>query len=348
MAQGARRKLDHLEICAQQDVQSSGAPRGLYGLRPEALPDLDLEEVDLRARYLGREFASPLLITGMTGGVKQGGELNLVLAREADRRSIPMGLGSMRLALEHPEASELFDVKREVPNVFLIGNLGLAAFREGVGPGDIEQLVRRFRLDAFAFHLNALQECIQPEGRTRFGGLCKSLEEVIRKLPVPVIVKEVGSGMTGETFARLSRLGAAAVDVGGKGGTSWSVIEGSRGPANSQTRRLGELFRNWGLTTLESVEECAAARKATGSSAEILATGGMWDGLRAASALALGASGVGIGLPVMRAALSPPPGLTPQEAVGQELDFVERGLRIAVFCSGARCPADVQVHGRGQ
>lgn len=327
-----QRKDDHIAICMQQPVESQGTPFATCRLQPQALPEMDFQDVDLAQDFLGRMFSMPLLITGMTGGTKNGVQVNQALALAAQTYNIPMGLGSQKMMIKDRSFRPFFDVRTVAPKVFLIGNLGAVSLNYGVSVDDVRWLVDDLKLDAFALHLNALQECIQPEGERNFSDLLQKIEVLARLLPVPLIAKEVGSGLGAHTCRRLVDAGIRAIDVGGHGGTSWSVIEGYRGNALGQ--RLGELFRNWGLSTEESLAQCV---RAVPSGFPLIATGGMRDGLQVAKAVARGARMVGVGLPLFRAAVSPPAGQSAQEAVENELAFFQQSLKIALFCSGARC-----------
>ncbi len=332
----AERKQHHIDICRTQDVESRTKGYDGFFLAPEALPDFSPEHLDTRRKFLGQVFSWPFLITGMTGGVRDGQLINETLALLAERWNIPMGLGSQKLMLKDPSSKRLFDVRKVAPRVFLIGNIGAVSFNYGVEIDDIVRMTEELELNACAVHLNALQEQIQPEGERNFENLLPQIETLVRRLPVPVVVKEVGSGMTAETCRRLFSAGVAAVDVGGSGGTSWSVIEGKRG--DHLTHRLGELFRNWGLSTLDSVRECAPVARAFGlaPARDVVATGGVRDGVHAAVLLGLGAQMCGVGLPFFRAVVNPPQGCTPEDSLEQEMKFFTRSLRIAMYCSGAQ------------
>lgn len=342
MAAGARRKDEHLRICAEEDVESHGNAwtRGghRWALAPDPLPNLHIEEVDLSQTFLGRRFGSPFLIAGMTGGVEKGQWLNHVLGEAAQRLNIPMGLGSMRLLFEDPSLKKHFDLRPSLPNIFLIGNLGAVSLNMGVTPLQVARLAESLQLNAFALHLNALQEAVQPEGNRDFRDLLKKIAAVVKECPVPVILKEVGSGILPQSLTPLLETGVAAIDVGGSGGTSWSVVEGHRG--GGLHRRLGELFRNWGVGTAHSLSLCRSWLQKPGNHMPaqypLVATGGVRDGWQGALLVALGATMVGVGLPLMRAALTPAEGLTPEEAVDAELNFFLQSLRIAMFCSGCR------------
>jgi isopentenyl-diphosphate delta-isomerase len=332
----AARKQDHIDICANAQVESVVQRPGGWFLAPEALPDFSPQQIDTTQTFLGRTFSLPILVTGMTGGVREGQRINEILARAAERWNIPMGLGSQKLMLKDPACKKMFDVRATAPGAFLIGNLGAVSFNYGIRIDDVARMVDDLQLNAFALHLNSLQEQIQPEGERNFSGLFEHLEKLVRVLPVPVMVKEVGSGMTASTCRRIFETGVAAVDVGGHGGTSWGVIEGLRGDA-MQTR-LGELFRNWGLSTEESIAECKPVAKAFGEvpTKQLIATGGVRDGLQVAVLSALGATMCGVGLPFFKAVVNPTAGLSPDESLDQEIRFFARSLEIAMYCSGAR------------
>ena len=225
----AGRKQDHIDICRSRDVESVTSVWEKYCLEPEALPDFSPDEISTNQDFLGQTFSLPFLITGMTGGVRDGQRINEVLAAAAEKFNIPMGLGSQKLMLKDNAYRELFDVRRKSPRVFLIGNIGAVSFNYGITTDQIASLVDSLELNAFAVHLNLLQELIQPEGERNFSRLLPYIETLVQQLPVPVVVKEVGSGMSAATCQRLFDVGVAAVDVGGRGGTSWSVIEGMRG-----------------------------------------------------------------------------------------------------------------------
>ncbi len=329
------RKNDHIRICTQEKVESVGNSFQGVELLPEAVPDFDISEVDTARSFLGTRFSLPIFMTGMTGGVERGQEINETLAYAAQKHNIAMGLGSQKILIHRPDLKHLFEVRKVAPKVFLIGNLGVVSFNYGVTIDDVKRLVDDFQLNAFALHTNALQECVQWEGERNFSNSYRFISEIVRALPVPVIVKEVGSGIGPQTFRRLAECGVAAIDVGGRGGTSWSAIEGMRGDKNRG--RLGELFRNWGLSTDQSLRLCVEEQGLMcHSKVEVLATGGIRDGIQVAKAVALGASLVGIGLPFFKAVVSPPVGQTSLEALESELKFFEESLRISLFCTGSR------------
>lgn len=336
-----KRKNEHIHICQTQMVESHGANEwDSVILTPEALPECDFKAIQSHQTYLNTRFSLPIFITGMTGGIENGQKINLILAKLAQKYNIPMGLGSQKIMLSDPACTSMFDVKKQVPDVFLIGNIGAVSFNYEISPQQIvEKLIKPLHLNAFAVHLNPLQECIQPEGETNFYNLLKQIESLVKLSPVPIIVKEVGSGIASATFHKLMNIGVSSIDVSGRGGTSWSVIEGYRN--TSHANRLGELFRNWGLTTKEALELAVANKQKSRSNVEITATGGIRNGLNVAKAVALGASMCGVGLPFFKAIMSPPNGLDAFESLENEFLFFKDSLQISMFCCGAKQLSDL-------
>ncbi|MBX9704006.1 MAG: alpha-hydroxy-acid oxidizing protein, partial [Silvanigrellaceae bacterium] len=249
--------------------------------------------------------------------------------------NIPMGLGSQKIMIHDPKLRRLFDVKKVAPKVFLIGNIGAVSFNYSITLKNILQVIDDLALDAFALHLNVLQECIQPEGEKNFARLLDKIGELVGLSPVPIVIKEVGAGIAPQTVKKLVGVGVKAIDVGGKGGTNWSLIEGLR--ADPLGNRLGKLFAHWGLTTEKSLELCVQALKQEKSSVSLIATGGIRNGLHIAKAIAMGATMAGVGLPIFKAAAMPPSEkLSSLEAVEQEMLFFQKSLAISMFCSGAQ------------
>lgn len=332
------RKSQHITICETQDVEASDRYTGFTDLvlLPRALPELAWKELDTSREFLGRRFTYPILITGMTGGLRRGAEINLRLARAAAQFDIPMGVGSQRIALENPDHAAIFAVKRQVPGVFLIGNLGAAQLIGRSKAAALEwckRAVEQIEADALALHVNVLQEVIQVEGDRDFRGLLERIEHVCRHLPVPVVVKEVGCGIDLETARCLVESGVRAIDVGGKGGTSWSLIEGERA-ASGVTQTVGRTFRDWGIPTA-----CAAlALRKKFPDLELVATGGIRDGLTVAKAAALGCRMAGIGLPLLRAALAS------EDAPFDLLETLTRELKTAMIASGSAHLGDMTQH----
>ena len=323
----ARRKDSHLAVVAQEDVESGLSQRAWerWGLPHLALPEGRPEDMDLRTSLLGKALNAPVMIAGMTGGSPRAGEINRRLAVVAQELGLAMGLGSQRVLLEQDGLVPTFQVRDLAPDVLLLANVGAIQLSLGVGVDDCRRLVDLVGADALAVHLNPIQEMVQPEGDRDWRDLRPRIEELISTVGVPVVIKEVGFGISGE-MARICRdMGAVAIDVGGGGGTSWARIEGLRAQ-DPERQAMGETFRRWGITTGDAVIECRAA---LGQDFPIIATGGVRTGVDVARALALGADIAGMALPFFRAADESEDAAT---ALGRR---ILEELRIAMLCSGA-------------
>jgi isopentenyl-diphosphate delta-isomerase len=322
----AQRKEDHIRINLEEDVRSKGITTGLEAYRfiHQALPELDLTQVNTSCTVLGHALGAPLLISSMTGGVSRALTINRNLATAAQRLGLAMGLGSQRVALEQAEVAALFQVREVAPDILLFANLGAVQLNYGYGVGECLRVVEMVQADALILHLNPLQEAVQVGGNVNFAGLLARIGEVCRALPVPVVVKEVGWGISEDVARALVGVGVAAIDVAGAGGTSWSEVERHR--ADSPRRaRVSSAFASWGIPTAESL---LAVRRAA-PQLPIVASGGMRGGVDVAKAVALGASLVGLASPVLRAAT------VSVDAVLDELSAVLDELRICMFCIGA-------------
>lgn len=319
------RKTDHIRINLEEDVRS-GLTTGLerYRFVHRALPEVDLDAVDLAQELFGRRLRAPLLISSMTGGAAEAEAINLALAEAAQETGIAMGVGSQRAALEHPELSGTFQVRRAAPDILLLANLGAIQLNYGYGVDECRRAVEMIEADALILHLNALQEAVQPEGETRFAGLLGRIEAVCRALPVPVIAKEVGWGFSEKDARRLADVGVAAVDVAGAGGTSWSQVEMHRAQDPAQ-RRLAAAFIDWGIPTAEAILN---VRRAAPNLA-VIASGGLRSGVDVAKCLALGARLGGMAGPFLKAAVHSP------KTVVDVINEMRREVQVCMFASGA-------------
>ena len=320
------RKIDHIRINLEEDVAAKGITTGLerYRFEHQALPDQDFDDVDTAVRFLEHEVRLPLLISSMTGGVAEGGRINRNLARAAQACGVALGLGSGRIALEDTAAREHFRVRREAPDVLLLANLGAVQLNYGYDARHCRDLVEMLEANALILHLNALQEAVQPEGNTRFAGLLDRIAEVCARLPIPVVVKEVGWGLSADVVRLLGQAGVAAVDLAGAGGTSWSEVERRR--SGDQMAAVAAAFAGWGISTADAL---VAARRAA-PTLPIVASGGIRNGVEVAKCLALGADLAGLASPLLKAAARS------AEEAERALEVIGRQLRIAMFCVGAR------------
>ncbi|HVR89315.1 MAG TPA: type 2 isopentenyl-diphosphate Delta-isomerase [Candidatus Limnocylindria bacterium] len=333
-----RRKAEHLRIAAEEDVETRRAAGwDDVHLVHDALPVVDAASVDLGATLLGQRLALPLVIAGMTGGHGGAERVNAVLARAAARHGLAIGVGSQRAALRDPRLRRTYAVVREeAPDAFVIANVGISQLvtqDDGVplGADDIRALVSMIGANAIALHLNYLEESVQPEGQTRARGALAAIRALVRRSPVPVIVKETGAGISGAVARRLKSLGVRGIDVGGVGGTSFAAVEALRATARGDVARsqLGQTFRDWGVPSAVAVAGCAR------SGLPVIATGGVRSGLDAAKALALGATAVGVGRPLLQRALQG------EAAVDAWIAQFALELRTATFLSGVRRSRDL-------
>jgi len=329
----AARKADHIRINLEEDVRS-GLTTGLerYHFVHQALPELNLAEVDTAVAWFGKTLHAPLLISSMTGGTPAAAAINHNLAAAAQAAGIAMGLGSQRAAVENAALAATFQVRDVAPDILLFANLGAVQFNYGYGLDQCRRAVDMIQADALVLHLNALQEAVQPEGDANFAGLLKKIEAVCRALPVPVIAKEVGWGISEGAATRLAEAGVAAIDVAGAGGTSWSQVEMHRAKSETQ-KRVAAAFIDWGIPTAEAIQNVRRAAP----SLPVIASGGLRDGIDVAKSVALGAGLCGLASPFLKAAdLS-------VEATAEAIAELARELRIAMFATGAGSIAQLQV-----
>jgi isopentenyl-diphosphate Delta-isomerase len=321
----ASRKADHIRINLEEDVRS-GLTTGLerYRFTHQAVPELNLAEVDTRVTWFGKRLAAPLLISSMTGGTAEAQRLNQTLAEAAQAAGIAMGLGSQRAAVENPSLAATFQVRNVAPDILLFANLGAVQLNYGYGLEQCRRAVDMIGADALILHLNALQEAVQPEGDGNFAGLLRQIEAVCRALPVPVIAKEVGWGISEQAARQLAAAGVAAIDVAGAGGTSWSQVEMHRAKTATQ-RRIAAAFIDWGIPTAEAIQNVRRAVPGL----PIIASGGLRDGIDLAKCVALGADLGGMAGPFLKAAA------VSVEAVTEAASELSRELRIAMFAAGA-------------
>lgn len=321
-----QRKADHIQINLQQDVRSA-LTTGLENYRfiHEALPELDLARINPSLSLLGRRLAAPILISSMTGGAEAAGEINERLARAAQEVGVAMGIGSQRAALERSELIPTFSIARKVaPDILLFANLGAVQLNEGYGIEHCRRAVDMLAADALILHLNPLQEAVQNGGDTNFAGLARKIEAICQKLETPVIVKEVGWGISERTAKLLAECGVFAIDVAGAGGTSWSQVEMHRAP-NEFTRQLAATFVGWGIPTAESIQRV----KRAAPNVTIFASGGLKDGLDIAKCIALGATLGGMAGQFLKAAA-----ISTEKAI-EMMKLTKRQIEVAMFACGA-------------
>jgi isopentenyl-diphosphate delta-isomerase len=321
------RKADHIRINLEEDV-SSGLTTGLenYYFIHQALPELNLNDIDLRTTFLGKSLNAPILISSMTGGTKEAERINQILATAAQKTGIAMGVGSQRAAIENPKLSHTYNVRDVAPDILLFANLGAIQLNYGYSIDECQKAIDMIEADALILHLNPLQEAVQPEGDTNFSGLLTQIEHICKSLSIPVIAKEVGWGISGNTAKQLQDAGISAIDVAGAGGTSWSQVEMHRA-RNPREARLASTFTNWGIPTADSITQVHQSCPEI----PIIASGGIYNGLEIAKCIALGASLGGMAGPFLKAAA---------DSIDTTVNIIRdisREIQITMFSSGASC-----------
>jgi isopentenyl-diphosphate delta-isomerase len=327
-----QRKADHIKINLEKDVRSALTTRlEDYHFVHEALPEIDLGQIDTSVELFATRLEAPILISSMTGGTAEAESINLRLAEAAQEMKIAMGVGSQRAAIENPEQAKTFQVRRVAPDILLFANLGAVQLNYGYGIDQCRRAVDMIGANALILHFNPLQEAVQDAGDTNFEGLAKKVEAICKQLEVPVIAKEVGWGISERSAKLLRDCGVQAIDVAGAGGTSWSQVEMHRAP-DEFTRRLAATFVGWGIPTADSILNVKKA--APGMT--IFASGGLKDGLDIAKCIALGATLGGMAGPFLKAAA------ISTENVLQMMKLTKKQIEVTMFACGARNLRELQ------
>jgi isopentenyl-diphosphate delta-isomerase len=324
-----QRKADHIALCATEDVGFRRASTLFENVRlvHDALPDLDEQAIDTSVTLLGKRLRAPIVIASMTGGTDEAGKINRELAGIAEERGLGFGLGSQRAMHVREGTAPTYRVRQAAPTTLVLGNLGVVQARE-MTTDQIKSLLAEVGADALCVHLNPAMELVQPGGDRDFSRGLETIGRLVAELPVPVVVKETGCGLSPEVGRRLRNVGVQHLDVSGAGGTSWVGVETKRAglEGDEPSRALGEVFWDWGIPTAASVALLAPLGFRT-----IIATGGVKSGLDVAKAIALGASAAGVARPILQA--------LHQGGRAQALacvDGLERELRAAMLLTGSR------------
>lgn len=247
----------------------------------QALPELNYNEIDLSCQWLGKSIKAPLLINAITGGAEETSQINAILSKTAKRFGLAMAVGSQSAALENRDLRKTYSIARKInPHGILLANVSAnVPWKEAL------QAIEMIEADGLQLHLNVLQELLMDEGDRDFRGIWDNIGYIIENSPVPVIVKEVGFGLSKEAAQKLYQAGARILDLGGSGGTNFAAIENSR--KNQEARQT---FVDWGIPTACSLLEVASL----GLPIQIVASGGIRTGIEICKALRLGAQIVGI------------------------------------------------------
>jgi isopentenyl-diphosphate delta-isomerase len=324
-----QRKKDGIEIPLQQNVQARSTSTYLEHVKlvHNALPEIDYDDIDLSTTFLGHKFNAPLIIDSMTGGTDEATVINGRLGELAAKYGLGMGLGSQRAGLKSEELAATYSVARKnAPNAFLIANIGGAQLAKGLSVDDARKIVKMVDANALVVHLNPLQELVQPEGEPRYKGVSSKIVELVKNMDVPIIVKEVGAGISREVAIKLEMAGVSAINVAGTGGTSWAGVEKHRADVvkDHKKARLGELFWDWGIPTAASLIEAKSV-----VNLPLIASGGLRNGLEVAKCIALGATMAAMAYPFLKAAAQS------REALFEFADSVLTEIRSTMFLVGA-------------
>ncbi len=321
------RKQDHIDIVLHQNVGAKGITTGFerFFFEHNACPEIDLDQIDLSVTLWERQLQAPFLISSMTGGTAAAQTINLILAEAAQALGIAMGVGSQRAGIENPEQMITYQVRSVAPDILLLANLGAVQLNYGYSVDQARQAVESIAADALILHLNPLQEAVQPHGDRNWANLLDKIEILVQQLPVPVIAKEVGNGISAALAQRLAECGVAAIDIAGSGGTSWSEVEAHR-QQDPRRRQVAHAFASWGIPTALALLEVQRQIPHL----PIIASGGIRNGVDAAKAIALGATLVGSAAPALQPAVN-----DQAQAVYDMFATLIEELRIASFCTGS-------------
>jgi isopentenyl-diphosphate delta-isomerase len=281
------RKKEHVDLVISKGAQyrkTNGLER--FEFIHDALPEISLGSVDLSCDFLQKKLKWPIMITAITGGYKDAAQINESLALVAEKYGLAFGVGSQRAMVEKPELAYTYQVRKVAPTIPLVANIG--AYQLKKYPFEkIETIVSKIEADALAVHLNPLQEVVQPEGDTDYSSVIDAISRTCERMPVPVIAKETGAGISQDAALKLKAAGVKYIDVAGAGGTSWSSVEYLR---DGVVPGFGE----WGIPTAESIIQCRGVLP-------LIASGGLRSGIDCAKAITLGANLAGAAYPFLMA-----------------------------------------------
>lgn len=322
-----QRKTEHIRLCLTDQVEGVNKSTGLEGISfiHNALPEINFNDISLTTDFLQKQLKAPFLVSSMTGGSALATEINLNLAVASEEKGWAIGLGSTRALLESTAYEDSFLIRKQAKTVPVIANLGAVQLNYGYGVDECQRIVDATEADSLVLHLNSLQEVVQDGGDLNFDQLLPRIEEICKKLSVPVGVKEVGFGIDGTVAKKLYDVGIHYVDVAGAGGTSWSQVEKLR-TKDPLREAAAEAFNNWGLPT----KDCLVSVRSALPKVPLVASGGMKTGLDAAKALTIGADVVGYARTLLKAATES------VEEVINVMDQIEFELKMAMFGIGVK------------
>jgi isopentenyl-diphosphate delta-isomerase len=319
------RKGDHIRLCLEPGSQAMGSVFEKYRLPYVALPEMQLEDVDTSYDLFGKTLSMPLIIASMTGGSEHGRTINTNLAIAAEQCGVAMGLGSQRIGLEKQDAKDTFQlVRKHAPHAFIMANMGAVQLNYGHTIDSYRKIVDMVQADALYLHLNPLQEALQPGGDTDWRDLTQKIQKLVAAVDVPVFVKEVGHGISGEVARTLFEAGVSAIDTASVGGTSYAWVEAQR----AHNSDFAEWFKDFGVPTDQSVLQAAQARAKKDQL--VITSGGIRSPLDGLKCRALGADLFSAAVPFLA------PAMESAEAVIEVIEDWKNGLRIAMFATGTK------------
>jgi len=322
MSQITQRKQDHIDAVLNDPlVERNQSDFDAIQLTHRALPELNFSEIDTTTQFLDHTISFPFLIASMTGGAAQNLQyINQHLAEAAEVCQVPMAVGSQRAMILDQAAETSFELRQFAPTVPLIANMGAVQLNYGFGIDEARKAVETLDANALYLHLNPLQELIQPEGDTNFAQLADKIHQLSQQLEVPIILKEVGSGLSPVDIELGLQAGISLFDIAGRGGTSWSRIE-----AHRADNELGILFQDWGLTTVQSLQ----LAKPYQNRAQFIASGGIRNGIDMAKSVIIGGRLCGVAAPLLSSAMES------TDAVVQTIEQFKQEFATAQFLLGA-------------
>ena len=327
----SKRKSEHIKIALGKPVGFQKKTTGFenYDFIHCALPEMDYDEVDTKIEFLGKILSFPLMVSAVTGGFEGALSINQKLAQACKATGIALGVGSQRQIFENNDYLESFRIVRKTtPESVILANIGACQIRKIKDLTPFQKLVDLIEADGLVVHLNPLQELLQPEGDNCFKGVLEGIQKLVQGLNVPVIVKEIGCGISKEVAEKLVKAGVFCIDIAGAGGTSWAGIESYRIHPNEKALKFWE----WGIPTASSLE---MVRDIKG--VKIIASGGICDGITVAKALALGAELCGSALPLLKV-------LAEKKTAGlvSEIESWHEELKTILFLTGSRTINDLR------
>ena len=326
------RKAKHVELVVREQVEHREKRTDFddFDFEHNALPELAFSEIETEITLFGQPLRVPLIISSMTGGYADATQINRALAGTAERYGLAMGVGSERQALENNRHHSSFSVVREAaPNAFIFANIGgveVSRLHANRKVAELRKIIDLVQANALAVHLNPLQELLQPEGSRDFRGVLDGIAACAKELGVPIMVKEVGAGISKAVARKLLDVGVRAIDVAGAGGTSWAGVEILRN--DDRTKAMLDPFWDWGIPTAQALANVSELKSEYDF--DLIASGGIRNGLDIAKSLVLGANAAAVARPLIQAYID-----GGEEALFALLDTLIYQLRAAMFLTGS-------------